>query len=208
MSRKGGEAVGHESGLVRLAPDVGGLKKSIGGLESDVVGHAADVRLSAAASFQFADDGVRLEEIRGGQKNAGGGLKKMSVESDDARFRSAESGVRVDDSGRGLGNVGVETADAEFQSADVGVGLKHIGGRHENIGGGLEKLGGGLKKLGGGLKNIGVETTDAGFQSAAARFQTSASLFRLSDSSLLFETAVLSINISASTSSSRSPTAS
>jgi hypothetical protein len=95
----------------------------------------------------------------------------MSVESDDAGFQSAENGVRVDDIGVGL--------------KPVGVRLKSIGRRHENIGVGLETMGG-------GLKNIGVETTDAGFQSAAARFQSNASLFRLSNSSLLFETAVLS----------------
>jgi len=53
MGRKGGEACGHKSGIVRL-------KKSIGGLESDVVGPAADVGLSADARFRSADDGVRL----------------------------------------------------------------------------------------------------------------------------------------------------
>ena len=142
-------------------PDRGGLKKSIGGLESDVVGPAADVGRSADSSFQFADDGVRLKKARGG-------LRKMSVESYDARFQSAENGGRADDIGVGLRSIGVEMADAGFQSADVGVGLKDTGGRHENVGGRL-------KKLGGGLKNIGVETTDAGFQPAAMRFQTSAS---------------------------------
>jgi hypothetical protein len=90
-----GRADGPANTSPASVPDRGGPKKSIGGLESDVVGAAADVGQSADSRFQLAGDGVRLKKV-------GGGLKKMGVESDDARFQSAESGVRVDDIGGGL----------------------------------------------------------------------------------------------------------
>jgi hypothetical protein len=120
MGRKGGEAGGHESGLVRLAPDLVGQDPEPPGRDSGLFQSDPGILRRAPARVEAAIVHCPLEMVLVGPKPGRVGREHAGARSDEAEIHFAEVGVRT---------------------KDVRVGPKVLGVAFDAFGGPLDELG-------------------------------------------------------------------